>query len=126
MAANKKPSDCRKYKDKIEAHMKHQNETENNFSAIMAEMEELKQCETKPVLIKSCHSATQSRQKTATCLSMPDMRQFSSCDPQDCGGYERQSRHLQPPPLQYNGGGIIHQHWRERREPPLQHHIHFK
>ena len=100
--------------------MKHQNETENDFSAIMAEMEELKQRETKPVLIKSCHSATQSTQKTGIecCRSMPDMRQFSSCDPQDCGGYERQSRYLQPPPLQYNGGGLIRQHSRERREPP--------
>ena len=49
MATNKKPGSCRKYRDKISAHTKHQNKTETDFSKIMAEMQALKQNATKPV-----------------------------------------------------------------------------
>ena len=114
MALNKSPSECRKYRDKIQAHIKHQNETESDFTAIMAEMEELKR--TKPVQIKT-FSAKPEQQETSH-RSMPDMRHFEIFDQQ---GYGRKSRYLYPPqlvrPLQYSGGGIIRHNSRERRDP---------
>ena len=129
MAANKKPSSCRKYKDKISVHNQHQNKTETDFSTIMAEMQELKKGAAKPepqTPIPTQNSYENSQGHFHG--SLPNLNAIQvnyhnhQRDFQHSSNHQRQSiiqdtNRLVPPSLsRYSGGGIIRQRSVERRE----------
>jgi hypothetical protein len=129
MAANKTPSSCRKYKDKISAHNQHQNKTETDFSTIMAEMQELKNSAAKPepqITIPTQNSYEHSQGHFHG--SLPNLNAIKvnyhnhQSDFQHSSNHHRESliqdtNRLVPPSLsRYSGGGIIRQCSVERRE----------
>ena len=129
MAANKTPSSCRKYRDKISVHNQHQNKTETDFSIIMAEMQELKKSAAKPetqINISMQNKYEHSQGHFHGSLPNLNSIQVNYLDTQSdyvhSFNNQRQSiiqdtNRLVPPSLsRYSGGGIIRQRSVERRE----------
>ena len=129
MAANKTPSSCRKYRDKISTHIQHQNKTETDFSTIMAEMQELKKSAAKPepqIIIPTQNKCEHSQGHFHGSLPNLNLIQVNYCnhqsDFQNSSNSQRQSiiqdtNRLVPLSLShYSGGGIIRQRSVERRE----------
>ena len=126
MAANKKPSSCRKYRDKISVHNQHQNKTENEFSTIMAEMQELKRSAVKPEPHNVISSLQNNQGHFHGSLPNLDSVHMTYKDHlRDCTyspGIQKQlvipdtTSLLTPSLRRYSGGGIIRQRSVERRE----------